>query len=255
MRGGGPGGQRDLGSGIPRPSRRPAARRPSRSGTCPPGTPSSSSRPGSRRRRSARRWGRPTPCAWPRAAGEGRGGGMGGGSAQHRRALTAPRRHRRRDGRPSARMVLLKGFGRDGFRFFTNYESRKGRELVSAACGALPGASPGAAGPLTALSHIPPLHVSGCQPLRFCCLLLGAPPPTGVCVVVGRGQHPPPLRAPWDFGVCLGSPGEICPLVLSCCCEGQALCKGSCKEGGNGCYGRLCWDRTGGNGFKLKGEI
>lgn len=79
MRGGGPGGQRDLGSGIPRPSRRPAARRPSRSGTCPPGTPSSSSRPGSRRRRSARRWGRPTPCAWPRAAGEGRGGGMGGG--------------------------------------------------------------------------------------------------------------------------------------------------------------------------------
>ncbi|OXB69910.1 UNVERIFIED_CONTAM: hypothetical protein H355_014603 [Colinus virginianus] len=35
-----------------------------------------------------------------------------------------------RDGRPSARMVLLKGFGRDGFRFFTNVESRKGRELV-----------------------------------------------------------------------------------------------------------------------------
>ncbi|KAM8795232.1 pyridoxine-5'-phosphate oxidase [Eudromia elegans] len=34
-----------------------------------------------------------------------------------------------RDGRPSARMVLLKGVGPDGFRFFTNYESRKGREL------------------------------------------------------------------------------------------------------------------------------
>ena len=98
-------------------------------------------------------------------------------------------------------MVLLKGFGRDGFRFFTNYESRKGRELVSAACGALPGAAPGAAGPLTALSHIPPLHVSGCQPLRFCCLLLGAPPPTGVCVVVGRGQHPPP---PFGLGGILG---------------------------------------------------
>ncbi|NXO26148.1 PNPO oxidase, partial [Cisticola juncidis] len=28
-------------------------------------------------------------------------------------------------------MVLLKGFGQDGFRFFTNYESRKGRELDS----------------------------------------------------------------------------------------------------------------------------
>uniref|UniRef100_A0A8D0XMZ9 Pyridoxine-5'-phosphate oxidase n=1 Tax=Sus scrofa TaxID=9823 RepID=A0A8D0XMZ9_PIG len=35
-----------------------------------------------------------------------------------------------RDGRPSARMVLLKGFGKDGFRFFTNFQSRKGKELV-----------------------------------------------------------------------------------------------------------------------------
>ncbi|KAG9346247.1 hypothetical protein JZ751_008072 [Albula glossodonta] len=37
----------------------------------------------------------------------------------------------RRDGLPSARMVLLKGFSNEGFRFFTNYESRKGRELES----------------------------------------------------------------------------------------------------------------------------
>ncbi|XP_028845470.1 pyridoxine-5'-phosphate oxidase [Denticeps clupeoides] len=36
-----------------------------------------------------------------------------------------------RDGRPSARMVLLKGYSHDGFRFFTNYESRKGTELES----------------------------------------------------------------------------------------------------------------------------
>lgn len=34
-----------------------------------------------------------------------------------------------RDGRPSARMVLLKGFDEDGFVFYTNYESKKGREL------------------------------------------------------------------------------------------------------------------------------
>jgi pyridoxamine 5'-phosphate oxidase len=33
------------------------------------------------------------------------------------------------DGRPSVRIVLLKGFEEDAVRFFTNYGSRKGREL------------------------------------------------------------------------------------------------------------------------------
>jgi pyridoxamine 5'-phosphate oxidase len=33
------------------------------------------------------------------------------------------------DGRPSSRMVLLKGFSEDGWVFFTNLRSRKGREL------------------------------------------------------------------------------------------------------------------------------
>ena len=32
-------------------------------------------------------------------------------------------------GRPSARIVLLKGLSNDGFVFYTNYESRKGKEL------------------------------------------------------------------------------------------------------------------------------
>lgn len=32
---------------------------------------------------------------------------------------------------PNARMVLLKGFGAEGFRFFTNYESTKGEELAA----------------------------------------------------------------------------------------------------------------------------
>lgn len=35
------------------------------------------------------------------------------------------------EGRPSTRTVLLKGFDGDGFVFFTNYESRKARELTA----------------------------------------------------------------------------------------------------------------------------
>ncbi|MFG3486498.1 pyridoxamine 5'-phosphate oxidase [Streptomyces sp. NPDC047972] len=35
------------------------------------------------------------------------------------------------DGRPSSRTVLLKHYDRAGFVFFTNYESRKGRELAA----------------------------------------------------------------------------------------------------------------------------
>jgi pyridoxamine 5'-phosphate oxidase len=34
-------------------------------------------------------------------------------------------------GRPSARIVLLKGIGTDGFVFYTNFESRKGRERAA----------------------------------------------------------------------------------------------------------------------------
>ncbi|KAJ9593664.1 hypothetical protein L9F63_014789, partial [Diploptera punctata] len=35
-----------------------------------------------------------------------------------------------KDGIPSARFMLLKGFGTEGFRLFTNYNSRKGKELA-----------------------------------------------------------------------------------------------------------------------------
>lgn len=35
------------------------------------------------------------------------------------------------EGRPSVRIVLLKGFDHDGFVFFTNYESEKGRDLAA----------------------------------------------------------------------------------------------------------------------------
>jgi pyridoxamine 5'-phosphate oxidase len=34
------------------------------------------------------------------------------------------------DGRPSARIVLLKGFNNQGFMFYTNYLSRKGKEMA-----------------------------------------------------------------------------------------------------------------------------
>ena len=42
-----------------------------------------------------------------------------------------------KDGRPSARIVLLKGLAERGFIFFTNYESRKGRELAEKPTAAL----------------------------------------------------------------------------------------------------------------------
>jgi pyridoxamine 5'-phosphate oxidase len=46
------------------------------------------------------------------------------------------------DGQPSARVVLLRGIGPDGFVFFTNYRSRKGQELAhnprAALCGYWP---------------------------------------------------------------------------------------------------------------------
>jgi pyridoxamine 5'-phosphate oxidase len=41
------------------------------------------------------------------------------------------------DGAPEARMVLLKGHGPDGFRFFTNYESAKAGEIAADPRGAL----------------------------------------------------------------------------------------------------------------------
>ncbi len=42
-----------------------------------------------------------------------------------------------KEGRPSARIVLLKGLDERGFVFFTNYESRKGHELVENPAAAL----------------------------------------------------------------------------------------------------------------------
>jgi len=41
-----------------------------------------------------------------------------------------------RSGGPSARVVLCRGLGDDGIRFFTNYESRKGSELAANASAA-----------------------------------------------------------------------------------------------------------------------
>lgn len=41
------------------------------------------------------------------------------------------------DGRPSARIVLIKGVDERGFVFFTNYDSRKGREIATNPAGSL----------------------------------------------------------------------------------------------------------------------
>ena len=42
-----------------------------------------------------------------------------------------------KDGKPSSRVVLLKGYGEDGFVFYTNYESRKGQEIEENPYGSL----------------------------------------------------------------------------------------------------------------------
>ncbi len=42
-----------------------------------------------------------------------------------------------RDGRPSLRTVLLKGADDRGFVFYTNYNSRKGREIATTGCASL----------------------------------------------------------------------------------------------------------------------
>ena len=41
------------------------------------------------------------------------------------------------DGRPSARIVLMKGYTSEGFAFYTNYLSRKGKEIAKNPLGAL----------------------------------------------------------------------------------------------------------------------
>ncbi len=41
------------------------------------------------------------------------------------------------DGRPSARIVLLKGYDNNGFSFYTNYLSRKGKEIAKNPMGAI----------------------------------------------------------------------------------------------------------------------
>ncbi len=55
----------------------------------------------------------------------------GGGGPGDPRAERDGRLHRDPDGRPSSRTVLLKHYDGAGFVFFTNYESRKGRELAA----------------------------------------------------------------------------------------------------------------------------
>ena len=42
-----------------------------------------------------------------------------------------------KDGKPSSRIVLLKAYDEDGFVFYTNYESRKGREIEENPYGSL----------------------------------------------------------------------------------------------------------------------
>jgi pyridoxamine 5'-phosphate oxidase len=76
-------------------------------------------------------------AAGARASGKLRGAAiriykslLGLGSAERIDVNAATLATADKDGRPSARIVLLKGTDARGFIFFTNYDSRKGRELV-----------------------------------------------------------------------------------------------------------------------------
>lgn len=135
-------------------------------------------------------------------------------------------------------MVLLKGFGRDGFRFFTNYESRKGRELVSAGLRAgIPRSCSGAAWPLTALSCSPFPRFR--MPTPSLLLSSIGSRSTGRCVRgVGRGRvspfFPPPLRGSvgfWDscFQVRALQVGFGCLLFLPAA-RGRACAKGAVRR-------------------------
>lgn len=79
-----------------------------------------------------------------------------------------------RDGKPSARMVLLKGFGKDGFRFFTNFESRKGKELVRGPQG------PALASFITLQCHPCHIPLAGCAQAPFCLRALALALPSAV---------------------------------------------------------------------------
>lgn len=59
-------------------------------------------------------------------------------------------------------MVLLKGFGKDGFRFFTNFESRKGKELVRGLQG------PALASFIALRCHPHPAPPTGCAQAPSC---------------------------------------------------------------------------------------
>ena len=132
-----------------------------------------------------------------------------------------------RDGRPSARMVLLKGFGKDGFRFFTNFQSRKGKELVRVHGKSFLGLQGPALASLVAFSrHLPQPHpLAGCAQALTClrasalaivsavagCSLTTPPlPSSNISSPYSSGSQPPfttPRKPP-------GLPGQVSPL---CC--------------------------------------
>ncbi|MBI3306996.1 MAG: pyridoxamine 5'-phosphate oxidase [Candidatus Omnitrophica bacterium] len=79
-----------------------------------------------------------------------------------------------RKGRPSARMVLLKGFDENGFIFYTNYKSRKSKEIHENPFGSLVFYWPGferqviIAGRVKKISHQESERYFSCRPRESC---------------------------------------------------------------------------------------
>src|SRR5689334_19453331 len=99
------------------------------------------------------------------------------------------------DGAPSVRFVLLKGIDSKGVEFFTNYESRKGRELAARLAAGRLGLTPVGGDPRSRLARETPVPLRGAlRGRRAAAPALGRLPPGAAYARVLGGPAEPPAR-------------------------------------------------------------